>query len=156
MTVDSTPPDSADLEFDLGEIASLPTPLAVETPLPRCLSQGSSLTKTQRAVVANIPPAPRLPQFEGQAAVPLTQPAEDVREAETLRARARPPADPNTPLQDPDPAVAHDRVLPGSPALVSTFRPKPIVPVCYSVTQSAATERVYRSRRPLPRVGNKK
>jgi hypothetical protein len=40
-----------------------------------------------------------------------------------------------------------DRVLPGSPALVSTFRPKPQMRSGYSVTHSCQEERVFPARR---------
>lgn len=40
-----------------------------------------------------------------------------------------------------------DRVLPGSPALVSTFRPKPQTRSGYSVTNTGQEERIYAPKR---------
>lgn len=115
-------PDSIDLGHENGR------ELVVETPLPRCLTHGSRLSTREVATEANIPPAPRLPDF---ARAPEAARSDQSRDSDA------------PPSSDKALGLPTDRVLPGSPALVSTFRPKPPVRSCYSLTRVLREERVY-------------
>jgi hypothetical protein len=149
----STPPRRPELEFELEfdfereqELES--ETLIPETPLPRCLTLGVEFD-TRCAGTANIPPAPRLPEFSrtcqsGNAGEVATAAATTERD----RADGTPSGVSLVSLGLPT-----DRVLPGSAALVSTFRPKPAVRVCYSLSRCCPEERVYRPLRELDALG---
>ena len=155
--------DDADLEFDptlprldldfepiLSRSAPTaavdpPPTLAPETPLPRCLTDAAHASSRPAPGASNIPPAPKLPRFSmpaGQAA-----PAKhDDRAPPTRREAPAPPAE-AAPPSETWLGLPTDRVLPGSPALVSTFRPKPQTRSGYSVTNTGQEERVYSPKR---------
>jgi hypothetical protein len=152
MTPDSTPPGAregiSELFRELGPTGRLSdnrdvadTSLAPETPLPRCLTDGALLAAPGSPRASQIPPAPRLPDFESgmtDAAPGLQADEEDSPTSETCL------------------GLPTDRVLPGSPALVSTFRPKPTVRSCYSITHSCQEERVFPRKRATKRPASKK
>ena len=137
----------ADLEFDPMlrplELELEPTPLPIasgavdppptlapETPLPRCLTDAAYASSRPAPTASKIPPAPKLPRFS----VPAGQAPRATHD--------EPPPNSETCLGLPT-----DRVLPGSPALVSTFRPKPQTRSGYSVTHTCQEERVYAPKR---------
>lgn len=101
--------------------------LAPETPLPRCLTDA---VQAGFRPASEIPPAPKLPRFSLPAA----------RTAPTT-------SDEPAPNSEACLGLPTDRVLPGSPALVSTFRPKPQTRSGYSVTHTCQEERVYAPKR---------
>ena len=129
------------LELELEATAAprsydLPPTLAPETPLPRCLTEAVYASSRPAPGASQIPPAPKLPRFSmpaakaaapSQAATPFTEEA--------------------APISESCLGLPTDRVLPGSPALVSTFRPKPPLRSCYSVTHTCQEERVYAPKR---------
>lgn len=134
----SNPPDSSELEFDLErerrQEAAEDAAMTAETPLPLCLTHGASLGNWRPPRLSNIPPAPPLPCFSERPEQPSRADSSDV---------------------EPSPSEASlglvtERVLPGSAPLISTFRPKPPVRVCYSLTRMVREERIYR---PLPGAG---
>jgi len=133
---DSTPPNSSDLEFDFSHPqdtgAQVDSSLAPVTPLPRCLTDGAGLILSGGRKSSPIPRAPRVPHF-------CLAPCERSKRSE------RPDALLST--SHSNLGLPSDRVGPGSAALVSTFRPKPVVRSCYSVKGSSNEERVYRTRR---------
>lgn len=157
------PVDDADLEFDptlprleldfepaLSGSAptvgvDLPPTLAPETPLPRCLTEAAHASSRPASGASNIPPAPKLPRFSMPAgqAPPVKH---DDRAPPTSRDAAASPAD-AAPSSETWLGLPTDRVLPGSPALVSTFRPKPQTRSGYSVTNTGQEERIYAPKR---------
>jgi len=141
LEFDPTLPALETLELD----ATLPPPsndsidpaptLAPETPLPRCLTDAVLAGCRAASPASQIPPAPKLPRFSLPAA------------------RSTPTTDEPPPNSEACLGLPTDRVLPGSPALVSTFRPKPQMRSGYSVTHTCQEERVYtpkRARRAKP------
>jgi len=121
-TLPPPPPESATVDP--------PPTLAPETPLPRCLTDAVSASSRPGSGASQIPPAPKLPRFSLPAG------------------RNSAAADDETvPNSETCLGLPTDRVLPGSPALVSTFRPKPQTRSCYSVTNSCQEERVYAPKR---------
>lgn len=107
-----------------------PPTLAPETPLPRCLTDAAGASSRPASAASRIPPAPKLPRFSvPAAATPVATDEEAPPDSETCL------------------GLPTDRVLPGSPALVSTFRPKPQMRSGYSVTHSCQEERVYAPKR---------
>lgn len=122
--------DDAQLEID-PKLVDLPATLAPETPLPRCLTDAVSGSSRPASPASEIPPAPKLPRFSLPAGR-RTQPTD---------------AD-SAPNSDTYLGLPTDRVLPGSPALVSTFRPKPQLGSCYSMKDTCQEERLYAPKRP--------
>jgi len=129
------PLELCDLEPTLRPLASpaleAPPTLAPETPLPRCLTDAAHASSRPASQASKIPPAPKVPRFSLPAARrPIITDEEEV-----------------VPDSEACLGLPTDRVLPGSPALVSTFRPKPRERSGYSVTHSCQEERVFPPRR---------
>lgn len=167
------PAQSEEMEFDIElarrQAAVDPPPnLAPETPMPRCLTQGNSRLGRHPSIPSNIPRAPRLPNLtltdDNRGTQKRAQPSRRERPSSLPPVLAHEPATVNRsepldfpPTEDELPPSAEstlglptDRVLPGSPALVSTFRPKPELRSCYSVTRSCQEERVFTPKRAVP------
>lgn len=166
---------TAGTEFDIEParrsqaVIDPPPTLAPETPMPRCLTQGTSPLDRHAAAASNIPRAPRLPN------VSLSNSSADARERAQTQRRERssslPPVltrsssvdrqsvaarrplpgdDDQPPSSESVLGLSTDRVLPGSPALVSTFRPKPELRSYYSVTRACQEERIFTPKRAVP------
>ncbi len=142
-------PLELELEPELEPVTSLtaqaavdpPPTLAPETPLPRCLTDAAYASS--RPAPAAIPPAPKLPRFS----VPAAASSAAIVAASSADAGGEPSAEQErAPDSQECLGLPTDRVLPGSPALVSTFRPKPQMRSGYSVTHNCQEERIYPKR----------
>lgn len=119
---------------------TLPAPAAndtdtLATPLPQCLTDGTSAQRAlARPIVPSIPRAPRMPDVTRQLTPSIQISGQhSAHRRDTGRDLSGLPSDRLEP--------------PGSPAVVSTFRPKPRDRSCYSFIRSFGEERVFRPRR---------